>query len=49
MNLDPALFIGTVKTIVKEKVTDQSALCASHIGQRNIGKKSEKAKQAKKQ
>jgi hypothetical protein len=49
MNPDPALFIGTVKTIVKEKVTDQSALCASHIGRRNIGKKSEKAKRAKKQ
>jgi hypothetical protein len=33
------LFIGVVKTTVKERVTDQSAFCASHISRENIGKK----------
>jgi hypothetical protein len=39
MNMDPTLFIGVVKIAVKERVTDQSAFCASHINRGNIGKK----------
>jgi hypothetical protein len=42
MNADPMLFIGVVKTIVKERVTDQSPFCASHISQANIDKKVER-------
>jgi hypothetical protein len=38
MNTDPALFIGTVKIVVKG-VTDQSAFYANHISRENIGKK----------
>jgi hypothetical protein len=37
MNVDPTLFIGVVKTTVKERVMDQSTLCASHISRENIG------------
>jgi hypothetical protein len=39
MNADPALFIGAMKTSVKERVMDQSAFCVSHINQENISKK----------
>jgi hypothetical protein len=39
MRVDPVLFIGVMKIVVKEKVTDQSAFCASHINQENIDKK----------
>jgi hypothetical protein len=39
MSAGPALFIGVVKTTIKERVIDQSSFCASHISQENIGKK----------
>jgi hypothetical protein len=41
MSVDPMLFIGPVKTAVKERVTDQSTFCTSHIRE-NIGKKVKK-------
>jgi hypothetical protein len=39
MSANPALFIGAVKTAVKQRIMDQSIFRGSHISWKNAGTK----------